>query len=151
MPVVGATCSPSGLTVSVADRDWVPWGSRSGVARRRVTAGAIILSTGNREPLGKRIGRERQHDGISVAIHGPNEDRGRDHLDVGEARLRQALLDPLLERLHALVHDILLVMNGARVSSLSWSVLCQGRYHRGKGDDCGNQQFAHLIFLHVLS
>jgi hypothetical protein len=25
MPVVGATCSPSGLTVSVADRDWVPW------------------------------------------------------------------------------------------------------------------------------
>jgi len=77
------------------------------------------LSTGNLEPLGKRIGGERQHDGISVAIYSPNEDRGRDHLDVGEACLRQALLDPLLERLHALVHDILLVMNGARVSSLS--------------------------------
>jgi hypothetical protein len=50
--------------------------------------------------------------------------------------LKPACVDPLLERLHRLVHDTLLAMSGARRSSLTWSVLRQRRDHPGKGDDC---------------
>src|ERR1700729_4168148 len=50
------------------------WDNHGGVARRCITTGAVVLSTGNLKQLGKRIGGERQHDGISVAVDGPNED-----------------------------------------------------------------------------
>ena len=88
---------------------------------------------GSLKQRGKRSGGERQHDGISIAVYGPNEDRGRDHLDIAEACLRQALLDPLLERLHPPVHDIPLAMTGARSSSrLRWRALRHGRHYQAR-------------------
>jgi hypothetical protein len=68
----GSAAADAAQTILLGVTD--AWGNRGGVARRCVTTGTVILSTGNLEQLGKRIGGERQHDGISVAVDGPNED-----------------------------------------------------------------------------
>src|SRR5258708_4520672 len=99
--------------------------------------GAVVLALSATLELRNGTRRGHHRDGMTVAILCADQEGVRDHLDVGESRARQTLLDELLNRLRCILQRIALLWSGMRSDGVTLGcVLREGRDDPGQREQC---------------